>query len=153
MSIIQKYRFMLFDRRMSYVFYEICGCSQSDISANIGRSCFEPKGQVGVSRILKGAGFYHFAAAVKRTEFIQNTFFSVENSCSHGSIHFVSRKNKKITIQFLNIYFKMRNRLGAIDNDVGRRIGPGFCNDFVYRVDDSQSVRNLIYSDYFSFFV
>ena len=143
---------MLFDRRMSYVFYEIRGCSQSDISANIGRSCLEPKGQIGIGGFLKGAGFYHFAAAMKRTELIQNIFLSVEDSCSHGSIHFVSRKNKKITVQFLNIYFKMRNRLGAVDNDVGRRIGSCFCNDFVYRVDDSQRVRNLIDSDYFSFF-
>ena len=143
---------MLFDRIMSYVFYEIRGGSQSDISANIGRSCFEPKGQVGIGGFLKGACFYHFAAAVKRTEFIQNIFLSVENSRSHRSVHFVSRKNKKITIQFLNIYFKMRNRLGAVDNDVSRRIGSRFCNDFVYRIDDSQSVRNLIYSDYFGFF-
>ena len=143
---------MLFDRRMTYVFYEIRGGSQSDISANIGCSCFEPKGQIGIGGFLKGAGFYHFAATVKRTEFIQGVFFSVENSCAHRSIHFVSRKNKKITIQFLNIYFKMRNRLGAIDNDVGRRAGSGFCNDFVYWVDDSQRVRNLIDSDYFGFF-
>src|SRR6056297_2997143 len=72
-------------------------------ACNIRSAGFKLERQFIKCRTLKTNGFDHFATALIRGEGIEPFFLTIQNTDSGRSQHFVSRANKKVSIQILQI--------------------------------------------------
>src|SRR5690606_412539 len=95
--------------------------------------------QIGVCRAVKFDFLDHLSPTLIRRKFFKPFLFSVKDSNTGRSAHFVSRKSVKVAVEQLNIGFDMGSRLGTVNEDRST-YGMGFFNDDFNRVDGSQSV-------------
>ena len=122
-----------------------CFC-QSGRTYIIGCTGFKLKRKFIESCFLKRDMLYHLPSTLIRRQTIEPFLFSVKNTDTGRSIYFMSRKNKKVRIEFLYIHFQVRNRLSRIHQE-RHPVCMGCSNHLFNRIDRSQHIGNLGYTD------
>src|SRR6267143_871375 len=84
----------------------------------------------------------HLSPTLIRLHVLQKLPLSVEDTYPCGSAHFVARKREEITIQVLNVYRHVRDRLGTVHQNFATML-VSLARQFSYGVDRSQHVGDM----------
>src|SRR6185295_17387493 len=108
--------------------------TEADGICDISRAGFKSPGRIVKLCFFKSHVFNHISAALPGWHLIQKFFLAIHHANSCRAKYFMSRENKKIRIEYLEVNGHMGNRLCSVQQDFRTRL--------VCETDDLPGRRN-----------